>query len=277
MATLRGLPLGDPEEIEHATGFLKVVRALVTVPLTSVGVLGTLAAFASGHGIVGAIAGTTTVLIVYSLIRDTRLSKALERLRAGQVAEAEAGMMTLVAATDQPDPQRQRAQGYLASIAWLRGDHREALRWTRARRASLEHGRSPADERFVTEASEALLLALTGELEAAQAVLGALDSTPEGLRYARAAAVASLAVAFALDDVSRVRAELVTWEALTDEQTPLLRGWLAWAFAGCDDRRRAQHWVASVRAERESLAVQCPALAEWCRTFESGAIRYRRG
>ena len=49
---LEGLPLCDPSEIERATGFVRTVRSLVTVPLTTLGLLATLGVPPEGLGVI---------------------------------------------------------------------------------------------------------------------------------------------------------------------------------------------------------------------------------
>ncbi len=274
---LVGLPLCDPAEIEDATGFSRTVRSLVTVPLTCLGLLASVAALSVGNLLAATLALAATLGVVVSLVRDTRLSTALDRLRRGQLAKAEQGMNRLVAPRAAADRQRGRAEAYLAAIAWARGRHPEALQWTRARRTTLERVGAAADERFLNDASVVLLLALQGEVAAARDALGELEVTPPGERYAAAEAAAHLSLAFARDDVDGLRSRIDGWYALRSPGAPLVTAWIAWALArlGRTEDARAAAQLALPR--RETIAVHAPRLADWLGRFDAARLQYRQG
>jgi len=272
---LHGLPLCDPAEIEQDTGFTRTIRSLVTIPLTSLGLLAAVAALSLGNLMAAALAVAATLGVVVSLVRDTRLSVAVDRLRTGQLAAAEAGMTTLVRPSTAPDRQRGRAEAYLAAIAWARGRHAEALRWTQARGRTLARVGAPADERYLNEASAVLLLALGGELDKAQAQLAELGPAPPGERWARAEAAAGLSVAFARDDLDAVRPRLPRWQALCRAEAPLISGWMAWALDRQQQDGPALEAAALARQEIEALALHVPALADWVTRFGDARLRYR--
>ncbi len=274
---LAGLPLCDPAEIEDATGFARTVRALVTLPLTSLGLLACVAALSVGNLLAGILALAATLGVVISLVRDTRLSTALDRLRRGELAKAERGMNRLVQPRATADRQRGRAEAYLAAIAWARGRHGEALRWTRARQATLERVGAAADECFLNHASVVLLLALQGELEPAEAALAELGTAPPGERYAAAEAAAHLSVAFARDDVERLRAQLDRWHASCSAQTPMLSAWVAWALARLQRPEDARALAELARPRLDAVALHAPALADWLARFDVARLQYRHG
>lgn len=272
---LHGLPLCDPAEIERETGFTRTVRALVTVPLTCLGLLAAVAALSLGNLLAATLAAAATLGVVVSLVRDTRLSVALDRLHTGQLAAAEQGMSILERPGVVPDPQRGRAQAYLAAIAWARGNHREALRWTQARARTLVRMGAPAPECFLNDASAVLLLALGGEIDEARARLETLGPAPPGDRWARAEAAAGLSVAFALDDSEPVRLRLPGWQALCDADAPLLSGWMAWALHREQQQEAALEVAALARQDLEALSLHVPRLADWVARFGDGKLRYR--
>lgn len=272
---LHGLPLCDPTEIEQATGFSRAVRSFVTIPLTCLGLLAAVAALSVGNLLAAALAMAATLGVVVSLVRDTRLCAAIERLRGGQLAAAEQGMSTLVRPGVSPDRQRGRAEAYLAAIAWARGQHVEALRWTQARGRTLARVRAPADECYLNEASAVLLLALGGELDEAQALLAELGPPPPGERWARAEAAAGLSVAFALDDLEAVRHRLPQWQLLCGAEAPLISGWMAWALDRQQQHAPALEAAAGARQEHEALALHVPRLADWVTRFGDARLRYR--
>lgn len=274
-AGLEGLPLCDASEIERATGFARTVRSLVTVPLTSLGLIGSLAALSVGNVLAATLAAAATLGVVVSLIRDTRLSVALDRLRTGQLAEAEQGMNSLVRRDVAPDRQRGRAEAYLAAIAWARGEHATALRWTRARGETLERVGAPDDECFLNDASVVLLLALLGDLDEAETALAELGPVPSGDRWARADAAARLSVAFGRDEPDRVGERLHTWVPLCGPQAPLLSAWVAWALAQGHGAEAAREVVAFARASTERVARHVPRLADWVSRFDSARLQYR--
>jgi len=274
--TLEGLPLCDASEIERATGFVRTVRALVTIPLTSLGLIASLAALSVGNLLAATLAFAATLGVVVSLFRDTRLSVALDRLRSGRLAEAEHGMTSLVRPGVAPDRQRGRAEAYLAAIAWARGDHAVALRWTRARGETLARAGAPEDERFLNDASAVLLLALGGDQAEAEAALAELGPPPPGDRWARADAAARLSVAFGRDDVEPVRERLGDWIALVGPDAPLVSAWMAWALDRVDapdDARRASE---AARADVAALIRHAPRLADWLSRWDEARLRYRR-
>ncbi len=272
---LHGLPLCDATEIERDTGFTRTVRSLVTIPLTSLGLLAAVAALSLGNLMAAALAVAATLGVVVSLVRDTRLSVAVDRLRTGQWDAAQQGMTTLVRPNVSPDRQRGRAEAYLAAIAWARGRHAEALRWTQARGRTLARVGAPADECYLNEASAVLLLALGGEPDKARAQLTELGPPPPGERWARAEAAARLSVAFALDDLDPVRQRLAAWKALCGVQTPLISGWMAWALNRQQQDGPALEAAALARGDSEALALHVPALAEWVARFGDARLRYR--
>lgn len=272
---LHGLPLCDAAEIEQETGLTRTVRSLVTIPLTSLGLLAAVAALLLGNLLAAALALAATLGVVVSLVRDTRLSVALDRLRTGHLAAAEEGMATLVRPGVAPDRQRGRAEAYLAAIAWARGKHAEALRWTQARDRTLARVGAPQGECYLNEASAILLLALTGELDEARAQLAGLGPPPPGDRWARAEAAARLSVAFALDDVEAVRQRLPQWHALCGSGTPLISGWVAWALDRELQREDAREAAALARQDLAALALHVPRLADWVNRFDDARLRYR--
>ncbi len=272
---LEGLPLCDPSEIERATGFVRTVRSLVTIPVTSLGVLASVAALSVGNILAATVASAATLGVVISLVRDTRLSVALDRLRTGRLAEAEQGMSSLVQPNVSPDRQRGRAEAYLAAIAWARGDHGLALRWTRARGKTLERVGAPDDELFLNDASAVLLLALCGDVTEAREKLAELGATPPGDRWARAEASARLCIAFGRDDVEHVRDRLEGWTPLCSADAPLLSAWMAWALDRCEEHDAAHDAAAFARRDPDALARHAPRLADWLSRFEDARLRYR--
>lgn len=274
--TLEGLPLCDPSEIERATGFVRTVRSLVTIPLTSLGIIASLAALSVGNLLAATLAGAATLGVVVSLVRDTRLSVALDRLRAGRLAEAEHGMSTLVQPDASPDRQRGRAEAYLAAIAWARGKHDVALKWTRARGETLERFGAPDDEVFLNDASAVLLLALCGELDEAAAALAELGPVPPGERWARADAAARLSVAFGRDDVEPIREHLDGWRGLVGPDAPLLSAWMAWALDRAEQHDDAREAADAARRDTAAVARHVPRLADWLSHADEPRLRYRR-
>lgn len=275
VSPLQGLPLCDPSEIERATGFVRTVRSLVTVPLTTLGLLATLAALSMGNLLAAALAGAATLGVVFSLVRDTRLSVALDRLRSGRLEEAEQGMNSLVQPHVSPDRQRGRAEAYLAAIAWARGDHAIALRWTQARGSTLERVGAAEDEVFLNEASTILLLGLTGKLDQAETGLATLGPTPSGERWARAEAAARLSVAFGRDDIDPVRLQLDRWGELVGVGAPLISAWMAWALDRAQRPEAARTAAASARVDLDAVVRHVPRLADWLSRFEATRLTYR--
>ena len=139
------LPVFDPVEAERALGFVRLVRLLVALPMTSLGVLAFGAGLAMGNPWFAVAAAVMTALIPLSLRDDTRLAKALERFGRGDLTGAEQGLLPV--ARRRQGTQAQRACAYLAAIAWRRCDHEAALQWVRARQRLL--GR-PASVEAVT-------------------------------------------------------------------------------------------------------------------------------
>ncbi len=274
-ASLSGLPLCDPAELDDATGFVRIVRRLVTVPLTTLGLLAAGAALSMGNIIAAGIASAITAGVVVSIVRDTRLSKALDQLRTGAVDQAEAGMVSLTATDASPDRQRMRAEAYLAAIAWSRGDTAGALSWTQARRSTLLRLRAPADEHFLTEVTEVLLLALRGATEEAERALAAVEPCPPGARYVRGDALARLAVAFARNEPEQVRGALDRWVSVVEPGAPLLGALLVWALDG-NARTADAHAMRSL-VEPDAVRLYAPRLHDWLRGFDDARLRYRTG
>jgi len=269
---LRGLPLCEPEELEHAAGFARLVRVLVSAPLLGLGVLAAAAGFAAGHGFLGLLASVTTALVVGALRDDTRINASLELLEKGELHGAEAGMRNVAESHNRPLPQRQRARGYLVAIAWARADHREALRWIQARNAALaDQTRVPLDERYASLATEVQLLALLGRAEEARARLADLPPCPPTEAFAALAAQTTLLVAFASDDAEAVADHLDAWEArfAPHDRLGLLTCLLAWARDALGQRDAAR-WIVERGPERTAFVERhCPRLAQWRRTFDA--------
>jgi hypothetical protein len=284
---LRGLPLFDPRELERATGFVWIVRSFVTLPLTMLGLLATIAAVTMGNGVAAAIAGTITVLIIVSLSRDTELSRAMELLRRGELTAAESSLRRLAAAPDRALLQRQRARSCLAATAWVRGDLHGALHWTRAwlQAAGAGH-RTPADELYLTSASEVQLLALLGDHEEARtrrreaaSGLARLDAPPPGDRWALADATCRLLLAFCTGDAVPVRGSIDAWQELCEraDDHGLTTALLAWAndALGLTDRAVALVQRARTLASSTALHRQAPALSQWLDAHDDRALHYR--
>lgn len=286
-ASLRGLPLLDRGELEGATGFVWLVRSFVTLPLTTLGLLATIAAASMGNGVAAAFAGTITVLIVVSLARDTELAQAMELLRRGQVGAAEACMQRVAVASDRVMPQRQRARSYLAAIAWARGDLELALQWTRAwlKAATSAGHRTPADELWLAAATEVQLLALLGDhaeartrRRAAASALARLDAPPEGDRWALADATCRLLLAFCRGDAESVRSHLDAWTDLCRraDDHGLTTALLAWAHDALGLTGNAVALVHRARALiQPSFYRQAPAVAQWLAAYDDRAVPYR--
>ena len=272
---LNSLPLCDLGELEQDTGFSRTVRSVVIVPLTSLGLLAALAALSLGNLLASALAVAATLGVVVSLVRDTQLSAALERLRSGELKAAHDGMRSLIRPGVSPDRQRGRAEAYLAAIAWARGRHAEALRWTEARAGTLARVRAPADECYLNEASIILLLALGGDIDEAQAQLVELGAPPPGERWARAEAAAALSVAFACDDLDGVRRRLPQWQQLCGADAPLISGWVAWALAREQHDGPAVEAAELARQDLGALKLHAPGLADWVTRFGDARLRYR--
>lgn len=273
---LHGLPLCDLAEIEQDTGLTQTVRSLVTIPLASLGLLAAGAALSLGNLLAAALAVAASLGVVVSLIRDTRLSAAVHRLRIGQLAAAHDGMATLVRPGVAPDRQRGRAEAYLAAIAWARGRHAEALRWTQARGRTLARVGAPPDACYLNEASAILLLSLAGELDEAHAQLAELGPAPPGERWARAEAAAWLSVAFARDDLESIRHRIPQWEPLCGPETPLISGWMAWALDRQQHDGPALAAAEMARNDTAALTLHAPGLADWVSRFGDARLRYRR-
>lgn len=276
MRALQGLPLCDPGELEAETGFVGSVRSLVMVPLTSLGVLASFAALSAGNLLAATLVSAAAAGVVISLLRDTRYSAALARLRSGRIDQAESDMAALAQGRSPNDRQRRRAEAYLSAIAWARGRHDEALRWARARQKTLAQAEAPADERFLNDASVVLLQALVGAHDEAATDLQRLGETPMGERWARAEASARLSLAFARDDVDPVRNRLREWLPLVDASDPLLSGWLAWAFAQTQSQRQAEEAAVCARAGLPAVGLHVPRLADWLGRWDGATLRYRR-
>lgn len=273
---LRGLPLCEPDELEVAAGFGRLVRFLVSAPLLGLGVLAAGAGFAAGHGFLGVLATVTTALIVGALRDDTRINAALELLERGELHGAEAGMRNIAEAQDRPLPQRQRARAYLVVIAWAKADHAAALHWIQARNAELgtpSQRRIPLDERYASLATEVQLLALLGRGEEARERCDALPPCPPTDAFQALGAQTKLLVAFAVNDVEGVEALLDVWEQkfVSTDRQGLLTGLLAWAFDTLGQRDRARWLLERVRASDHAdlLERHCPRLARWAQDFES--------
>lgn len=279
-ARLRGLPLLDPTELEDATGFVWTVRSFVTLPLTTLGALATVAALLMGSFVSAAIASGVTALIVWSLYQDTQLSKAVEHLRRGELAAADASLRRIADADHRSDPQRQRARAYLAGVAWVRGDLEAALQWTRAWLEVARKGRErPFDELCLTLASEVQLLALLGEHTLAAEALAKLPVMPRGERFALADATCRLLLAFSRDDAEPVRASLDGWTTLIDgaDDHGLPTTALAWAYDALGLPERTIDLVHRARTLTKDTAFrnQAPALAQWLATYDPRVVRYR--
>lgn len=273
---LRGLPLCEPEELEHAAGFARLVRLLVSAPLLGLGVLAAAAGFAAGHGFLGMLASVTTALIVGALRDDTRINASLELLEKGELHGAEAGMRNVAEAHNRPLPQRQRARGYLVAIAWARADHRGALHWIRARNVALAgQARVPLDERYASLATEVQLLALLGRAEEAATRLSALPPCPPTEAFSALAAQTSLLVAFASDDAESVADRLDLWETrfVAPDRLGFFTTMMAWARDALGQRDAARWLVERVPVPNEFVERHCPRLAQWREVFE-GSRRY---
>jgi len=276
---LRGLALFDPTELSGSSGFGWVVRALVAGPLTSIGLLACLAALAMGDVLVASMSATLTGLIIHALRHDTRFAMALEQLRRGELKAAEMGLRMVAMGSDHPEPQRQRARGYLVAIAWARGDHRTAFEWVRAHNEGDALRHMDGDDRYASVATEIQLLALLGRREEAARALRALPSAPSGKSGCRTEAMTRLLVAFAVDDAQSVKADLDAWAAeLTGDDDPgLVTGLVAW----CRDalgRREDAHWLVERVRRRAGAAAfvrtHVPRLWQWVETFEGGTGRH---
>ena len=276
--SLRGLPLLDTDELERATGFVWIVRSFVTVPLTGLGVLATVASMIVGNVPAAAFSIAITVLIVLSLHRDTQFSKAIELVRRGELDAAEGSLRRIVASSSRAIPQRQRARTYLAGVAWMRGDLEAALLWTRAW-LDADTGSSAADERYLCAASEVQLLALLGEHEEAQARFDRLPDRPRGDRGTIADVTCRLLLAFCRGDAEGVRGELDAWARLCErvDDHGLPTGLLAWAYDALGETARAVELVKVPRARTRDSALQrqAPALAQWLGAYDDRALRYR--
>lgn len=270
-AALHGLPLCDPEEL-HDTAGLTWVRPVLVAPLLFLGILG-----GGGLLLVGELLGGTALLTIStltatSLIRDTRMSAGARLLLAGKFGRAQRELERVADVGRHPA----RVHGCLAAIAWARGDHYAALRWTRTRGEDLDDARAPADARFLNRASEVLLLALLGQAEDAAQALKTWETPPPGKRFAEADAAAKLATAFALDEPEPVREHLERWDRLRGPDTPLLTAWLSWAWARLQDPARAQRLLDEVTADVPTLRLQAPRLADWVVRFDPTSADYRR-
>lgn len=272
---LHGLPLCDLAELEQDTGLTRTVRSLVTIPLASLGLLAAVAALSLGNLLAAALAVAASLGVVVSLVRDTRLSAAVHRLRTGQLAAAHDGMTTLVRPGVAPDRQRGRAEAYLAAIAWARGRHAEALHWTQARGRTLARVGAPADACYLNEASAVLLLTLAGEVDEAGALLADLGPAPPGERWARAEAAACLSVAFARDDLDPIWHRVPQWQPLCSADAPLISGWMAWALDRQQHDGPAQEAAELARKDPAALALHAPGLADWVSRFGDARLRYR--
>ena len=278
---LRGLPIWDPIELERSTGSLWIVRTFVTFPLTSLGLLASLAAVLTGSVLTAVAAVTTTVLILVSLHRDTQLTKAAEQLRRGAVDAAEQSMLQVARSRSSTPMQRHRARTCLAAIAWLRGDHSEALKWTRARLHGATRSGSgmPADEEFLTRASEVQLLVLLGDETQARTRLEQLPPAPPGDRYGLAAATCRLLLAFSEREVEGVRPWLPQWRDLCEraDEHGLATALVAWAHDAAGDTERSVPWVHRARAliDLPTLRRQAPTVFHWLDAYDDRALRYR--
>lgn len=271
----RELPVFDPRETERAVGFVRLVRLLVALPMTTLGLLALGAGLAIGHAWFALTAGTITGLILFSLWDDTRLTKSLELVRRGDLSGAEQGFRRVASSTRRFGPQRQRAYAYLAAIAWRRCDHASALQFVRARQQLLGRigtsGTGTADERWLTAASEVWLLALLGHGEDARAALETLESAAPDADARLIEVTAHLLVAFACDDAEVVRPHLSDWQALCEahDSTGLASAALAWAHHACGQRDAATVWAQRTRTHLrlDHVEAHAPRLARWLTGF----------
>jgi tetratricopeptide (TPR) repeat protein len=278
-----GLPLVDTSELEHATGFVWIVRSFVTLPLTTLGLLATIAASTMGNIVAAVFAGTITVLIVLSLYRDTQLSKAVEMLRRGEMNAAEASLRRIAEAPHRAIPQRQRARAYLAAIAWVRGELEVALQWTRAwlTDAGASGQRTSADEVYLIAASEVQLLALLGRHDEAGAAFEELEPAPPGDRWAIADAGCRLLLAFFRGDAEPVRGSLQGWCEVCQrgDRHGLPTALLAWAHHALRMPDRAVVLAERARQLARSgaqLRRQAPTVSQWLARYDGRALQYRR-
>lgn len=268
----------DAADADRAVGFVRLVRVLVSVPMTTLGVLAVGAGLAVGNVILAVLAAIITVLLVYALSHDTQLTKALEMLRRGDLRAAEAGMLRVALAPRRPGLQKQRARAYLAAIGWMRGDHAMALKWTRARLAAHEEGPSTSYDRFVTAATEVQLLALLGRVAEARERAVELPAPPPTDACAHVAATTALLVAHAASDPEPVRDRVDEWTPLIDEydDTGLSSGLLGWAYDALGRREKAlwQTRRALEHGDAEHLRMHAPRLWRWLSSYEDRTVRY---
>ncbi len=272
---LRELPTTDPSLGLGAAGYVRQVRYLVVLPLTVLGVLAMFAGVATGSTTFALAAAISTVLVVRSLVGDTRLSRSIVRMQEGDLEGAQAGFLHVVD-THAPGRQERRwACACLAEIAWRRGDHDAALRWTQRAIHDLgpkRNGRSRSDrggaDEFLLRATEVQLLALTGAVEAATPSLAKLQ-IPERDDYARLVGIATeLVVALAADAPDRIWSRLEGWEPLVCrlDEGGATCALLAWGFDTRGDKDRAQMLVSRLTpSTRAHVEHHYPRLASWLR------------
>lgn len=271
-ARQRELPVFDPAEAERAVGFVRLVRLLVALPMTTLGLLALGAGLAVGQLWFASTAGIITALILYSLWDDTRLTKSIERMRRGDLPGAEHGFRRVALSSRRFGPQRQRAHAYLAAIAWRRCDHEAALRWTRSRLALLGRtGSGTGDEQWSTAITEVWLLALLGHGNEARDALAELEPAPPDGDARLVEITARLLVAFALGEADEVRPHLGEWKALceSNDRVGLASAALVWAQDACGDRDAATLWAQRTvaRADLEHLRLHAPRLHRWLRGY----------
>jgi hypothetical protein len=276
-ARLRGFAMCDGTDVERAVGFVRLVRSLVMVPMTTLGLLAFGAALAMGSALPAVTAGAVTLLIVLALWHDTQLTKALELLQRGELAEARTRLLAVADGATRPFPQRQRARAHLAALGWAEADHAEALAWTQARLLAMAGRRVPRDDRFASQCTRVVLLALLGRRSDARTALTKLSRTPDADSCRVTEATTRLLVAFASDDIEPVRGSLDPWEPLlTAEQdgcfgTPLL----CWAFDAAgrpEASARVHEHITS--DDRALVARHLPRLLGWLDRDEKAMRRY---
>jgi hypothetical protein len=218
------------------------------------------------------VSGAITALILVSLWSDTRLTKSVELLRRGELSAATVGFRRVADTAHRLAPQRYRAYGYLAAIAWRKADHDAALGWIRARRRALERtGAGTSDERWATEATEVWLLALLGLAADAEAALQRLPAAPPDAEAKRVEITARLLVAFARDEADELRPQLRRWAGFCEDhdRLGLASAALAWAFDATGDRDAA--WTLAertrARADHDHLHTHAPRLHRWLSTY----------
>lgn len=266
----RDLPVVQPGEFDRMVGFVRIVRLLGGM-LGTLGVLAAVAGITLGLPALAIGATVLTTLILYALWEDTRLATALELLRRRRLAEGEAALVAIARSGRRSLWQRQRARTYLASLAWHRGDPDSALRWLQARLAVPRRGREDPGDRWLAEASEVQLLAVTGQIYEAAVALDMLAPPPPD-PYAELLRVQlALLIAFVRDDADMVRDEIDAWEPIICERDGIGVGvaLLAWANAGRGALDRAMMLVRVTRehGDREHLERYYPRLWQWIERY----------